>query len=363
MLDPKVLKHGFAVLTGIVMRLVRALCRWLRRMIALVLAIMGRAERRKTKRDRGCIRPPGDVLARPDPFIYSQFWLEQRGIAYTWDNPDFALVDPDSGLAVDSHRLQPSKRYRVEMTIHNGSLMAAIGTTVTLDVLTFGAGTPPVAAPGTVGLDVPAAGSAVAAVDWTTPPTPGHYCLRATVAHHDDANPQNNIGQHNTDVAVPASPERRVEFMIAARRDDEREDEVEVTVDGYELPAEPTCAATYEERRTHAHRERVQREHDPTRFPVAQVLAPRLVVGDRTHDFEAPRRPDDQRGAVTHVAARKPAAAARRAATRVAHRGGELAVALVVDPPPAGEGRKAVNVNVFDSGRLIGGVTAYVEEA
>lgn len=359
MFDLQVLAHGIGVILRLAKRICRRVCGALRWLLALLLALLGRGEREETKRDRGCIRPPDWMLARPDPYVYSQFWLEQRGLAYTWDNPDFAIVDPGTGTKTNSHELQPAKLYRVEVTIHNASLMAALGTQVGLDVLHFGAGLPPQEALGQVTIDVPGGASAIARFDWTTPPEAGHNCLRATISHFDDANPQNNVGQHNTDVAVPASPERALEFGIALPEQG-GDREVEVAVDGYELPADPRCAGSFDERGTDQYRERLQREHDPARFPVAGFLAPRLVVGGEAHGFEGP---EGERAERTLAARRgAPPAARRRAVTRIVHPGGELGVALVMEPPPAGEGRRAVNVNVFDAGHLVGGVTAYVEE-
>src|SRR5262245_65040917 len=62
----------------------------------------------KKKRGRvvGCFTIPR-LRARPDPYVYSQFWLFLRGIAFSWDNPDFAIIDPLSGNIVDSHALEP----------------------------------------------------------------------------------------------------------------------------------------------------------------------------------------------------------------------------------------------------------------
>ncbi len=336
--------------------LLLALISPLRRLIALLLALLAGDEGQEPRRERGCFTPPPQIRARPDPYLYSQPWLDQRGLAYTWDNPDFTLVDPESGVAVPSHGLEPGKRYLVEVTIHNASLMPAFGTEVSLEVHDFGIATSAPVQLGTDTIDVPAAGSAIARAEWLTPATGGHNCLLATISHHDDANPMNNVGQHNTDVAVPASPERALAFGITLP-EIQRDEELVITVDGYELPENATCAGSFEERRTHAYRERVQREHHPARYPVAKFLAPRLVFDDETFLFEPPPRQRTARS-------RRPVKSLGegRVTTRLVHGGGQAKASLVLDPPPSGAGQQVVNLNVYNSERLLGGVTAIVEE-
>ena len=35
---------------------------------------------------------------------------------------------------------------------------------------------------------------------WTMPATPGHYCLQIELIWIDDGNPDNNLGQHDTEL-------------------------------------------------------------------------------------------------------------------------------------------------------------------
>ena len=57
---------------------------------------------------------------------------------------------------------------------------------------------------------------AFARVPWTTPPTPGHYCLQCcSSGPGDDAEPGNNLGQSNTDVKPLNSPRAVFTFRCA----------------------------------------------------------------------------------------------------------------------------------------------------
>ena len=51
------------------------------------------------------VRP--HTYKRPDPMIYSQFYLLSKGLAVTWDNPDIQLFDGTT--AVSSHDLKVGK--------------------------------------------------------------------------------------------------------------------------------------------------------------------------------------------------------------------------------------------------------------
>ncbi len=285
---------------------------------------------RRKGRPVDCLDIP-DARHRPDPYIYSQFWLYLRGIGFTWDNPDFAIIDPADGMAKDPHMLAPSKAYRVEATIRNHSTMAAAGTTVDFKVLRFGAGTQTVDALPSAVIDVPALGSAVANAMWTTPPGGGHHCLQAWISHPDDANSLNNVGQHNVDVAVPASPERRLRFHVGNPSGETRRFRLEMN--GYRLPAAPLeppagGGRSDEGRRSLTYLRRLQAANRFEDFPVPAELEARLEQAEL-----------------------------------VLPPGAEVETFVEMLPAPPGGGRKAVNVNIFLDAMLIGGVTAYVEEA
>jgi hypothetical protein len=260
-----------------------------------------------------------------------------RGLAFTWDNPDFVIIDPDNGNAVDNHLLKPNKKYFVRATIHNSSIMAAVNTSVSLEVLRFGAGTTIVQALGSVILNVPALGSAVSEFEWTTPETAGHNCLRATIVHPDDANPLNNVGQHNTDVATPASATRKLKFYVGNHSPHERT--YSLSMNSYRLPEQPLQPSQPRasvfgniqrgdlSRTSLGYLRRLQEINDFAKFPVPSFLEAKLE----------------------HTELR-------------VHPGEELETSVEMTPPNLGQGRQNVNVNVMLDGMLVGGVTAYVEE-
>jgi hypothetical protein len=284
-----------------------------------------------------CFNNP-DIRARPDPYIYSQFWLFIRGIGFTWDNPDFAIIDPDTNASVDNHHLAPHKKYFVRVTIHNSSIMAAVNTAVTMEVLRFGAGTIAIDTLPAATVDVPALGSKVAEFEWTTPETAGHNCLRATILHPDDANPLNNIGQHNTDVASPASPTRKLKFHVGNHSQHARR--FTLSMNSYRLPAQPLrpdpprgasakqLRVVETSRMSPAYLRRLREVNDFAKFPVPPSLQAKL------------ERPELQLDP-----------------------GQDVETFVEMRPAAAGQGRQIVNVNVMLDGILIGGVTAYVEEA
>ncbi len=140
--------------------------------------------------------------------IYDQYYLMSQGLAVTWDNPDIHLERLD-GTPVPSHELLPGTTYRVVSHIWNLSEQApAANLPVRLSFLSFGIATTRTFIDETF-VNLPVKGSpawpVVAQVDWTTPSGPGHYCLQAEMIWPEDANPNNNLGQLNTDVKALAS--------------------------------------------------------------------------------------------------------------------------------------------------------------
>src|SRR5262245_41629842 len=319
---------------AIVFRAIRTLIRLIVENFELLWELI--TGRKKRGAPTGCFTIPR-LRARPDPYIYSQFWLSLRGIAFIWDNPDFAIINPLNGNVVDNHALAPHKEYLVNMTIHNGSIMKAVDATVTLEVLRFGAGTFVVQTLGSANVDVPALGSAVVQMSWVTPSSAGHNCLRATISHPDDANPLNNVGQHNTDVAVPASPTSKLRFHVANQSEHVRR--LRLSMNSYRLPAVPlrpgaprgatvnTHGGEGPPRSSPAYLQRLREINDFAKFPVRAFLEARL---ERDEIVLQP--------------------------------GEEVETFVEVTPPKAGDGRQHVNVNVMTDGVLLGGVTAYVEE-
>jgi hypothetical protein len=194
-------------------RSIEALVRLLARLLILLLWLIIVVLRwlrwgRPTSKPRHC---PGDVpphvRRRPDPCIYSQSYLAQHGLPITWNNPDIVLSD-SAGQVVDSDNLTPGAAYAVVATISNASFDAAIGVSVRCRFRGWGvsiedgvpvefdnAGLEAVRI-----IDIPPWGTAPATFSWTTPTTPGHFCLRIECEHIDDLNTANNAGQENTTV-------------------------------------------------------------------------------------------------------------------------------------------------------------------
>lgn len=281
------------------------------------------------RRDRVRHRVPSHLYRRPDPLIYGQYYLQSLGLAVTWDNPDIQLARADQpGTPVDSHALDPDTEYIVTARIWNGSNYApAIDMPVRFSYLDFGIGT--VSHPiGQTAVDLPAKGAAgcpaFASVRWRTPTQAGHYCLQVELLWLDDANPQNNLGQHNTDVKALNSP--RAAFAFPVRNDGPRRQALRLAADGYAIPRREPCEERPKDDDRRAREERARRRHDPRRHRVPEgwgiELAPeRLVL--------AP--------------------------------GEQVDVRVNLSAPEGFRGRQAINVNAFDHAVLTGGVTLYAE--
>jgi len=110
-------------------------------------------------------------------------------------------------------------------------------------------------------------------VQWTTPAAVGHYCLLVEFTWADDANPLNNVGQHNTYVKPLNSP--KAIFKVPVRNDARAPREVALRVDAYTLPTLPECQRLPVVDNPRPSRETVVRRlreiaaaADPARFPV-----------------------------------------------------------------------------------------------
>jgi hypothetical protein len=262
-----------------------------------------------------CVPIDHPAFVRPDPLIYSQQYLLDRGLAVTWDNPDIILAE--GGVPVSSSNLEPATTYDVTARIWNNSLEApVIGMPVHLSYLDFGIGTGPIPIDSStvdVGVKGSAGQPAFVSIPWTTPPTPGHYCLQVQLDPVDDSEPSNNLGQENTDVVEAQSP---ATFTFALRNDSEFARTYRFEVDGYEIPALRPCP---EDRPP----DKVLRDaHRRDRHPVPDGFAvdiapptPRLDPGD------------------------------------------SIAITVTVEPPAGFVGSQPINVNAFYGQRRAGGVT------
>ncbi|MFD9663464.1 hypothetical protein ACFWAY_17845 [Rhodococcus sp. NPDC059968] len=272
---------------------------------------------------------PEFAFREADPLIYSQFWLRKQGLAVTWHNPDIHLeLASAPGVAVDASALSPDTEYRVFARIWNRSTDGpAADVEVRLSYIDFGIGG--VSVPIDFDkVDVPVKGAAgspgVAKVDWRTPPRPGHYCLQVLIVWPYDANPDNNLGQHNVDVKPLNSPTAR--FIVPVRNTLRRDASIRLVADGYDLPPRRLCPPETPDAEERARRARA--EHDPLAHPVP--------AGWRV-DFDI----DDQQ--IRLVA------------------GETVDVQVTVTAPDGFVGRQAINVNGFEGGHLIGGVTLIAE--
>jgi hypothetical protein len=271
---------------------------------------------------------PGTIYRKPDPMIYDQYWLMSQGFAVTWDNPDIHLERP-LGNRVSSHDLLPSTSYHVITRVWNLSESAAAPRMpVRFSFLRFGIGGGKTTFAEDV-VDVPvkaAVGSPVhAVVEWVTPPEAGHFCLQAELIWpaKEDANPNNNLGQLNTDVKALRSA---ATFTVPVRNDDLRGHKlIRLHVDAYHLPDLASCdeAPSDSEGRVAWARRRNSTEE----FPVpegwtVQAMPSELSLGP----------------------------------------GEEADVVVTVTAPDGFNGRMPFNVNAIDGdGLLLGGVTLYVQ--
>ncbi len=271
----------------------------------------GPGEHRPTQ--DGCVTIDHPALVRPDPLLYSQRHLMAQGLAVTWDNPDIALFQ--GGVPVGSGDLETATTYEVRARIWNNSLEApVIGMPVHLSYLDFGIGPVPIPI-GSVEVDVGVKGSpdqpSSASWLWTTPATPGHYCLQVLLDPVDDLDPSNNLGQENTNVAKAQSP---AAFTFTLRNDTQRPRLYRFEVDAYQIPALPKCGGPDAEAAVERHRR--------GRHPIPAGFAVQIDPATPTLD---------------------PGALAT--------------IGVTVDPPAGFVGRQALNVNAFHEQGFAGGVT------
>jgi hypothetical protein len=264
--------------------------------------------------------------------IYDQIYLMAQGLAVTWDNPDIHLERP-LGTRVSSHDLKPNTTYYVVARVWNLSVVApAPNLPVRMSYLRFGIGGGKTII-GSTKVDLPVKGSpllpARAMLPWRTPNTAGHYCLQVELLWPDveDANPLNNVGQHNTDVKALASP---ATFKIPVRNDDpDAMGRLLLRVDSYRLPEPDACPPNEQGAHasdTAAHNARTVARHGVGRFEVPEGWAVDV------NPSELSLGPHE-----------------------------EADVSVTFTAPDGFAGRHAFNVNAFEGERLVGGVTLYVD--
>lgn len=301
---------------------------------------VGRRGREERVSPEPCVPIRHPALQQPDPLIYSQAYLMQLGLAVTWDNPDITLLK--NGASVSSAELQPDTEYQVLARIWNGSTEApVVGMPVHLTLHGFGIGTNGTLI-GTTVVDLGVLGGpgcpATAAVSWRTPLVAGHYCIRVTLDWSDDANPNNNVGQENTNVAAAASPARTT-FNL--RNDDpERRHVFRLEADAYVIPELEECGPEHRGRDLQRRAERAGRRRAAQRGQVVPDTR-------RRHDRQAHPLPD---GWSVEIAPNQVELEA----------GEERVVEVQVTPPDGFTGRQVLNINGFHEAGLAGGVTLLI---
>jgi len=188
-----------------------------------------------------CLAVPRPIYRRPDPLIYDQYYLMKHGVAVTWDNPDIHVEQ--GGVVVPQHQLLPDTVYDVVARVWNGSVdAAAVNMPVEFSYLDFGIGGKSVAI-GSTTVDLSVKGGpacpAFTRISWRTPAAAGHYCLQVRLIWTDDANPDNNLGQSNTDVKKLNSP--RARFTFPLRNETRVERSFQLRADAYRLPDPAPC--------------------------------------------------------------------------------------------------------------------------
>jgi hypothetical protein len=299
---------------------------WILALIELlrtICQILKRICRHKGKRPtrHRCVPINDPAFVRPDPMIYDQYYLTSLGLSVTWDNPDIQLYL--NGAPVSSDSLLAGTTYEVVAQIWNNSTDApVVGMPVAFSFLEFGVGT--VSVPiGSTEVDLGVKGGpncpTYATMAWTTPTTPGHYCIQVLLEPADDTNPQNNLGQENTNVGTAHSP---AVFTFTLRNDTKKPQTYSFELDSYVPappdPCGPTSSASDRAARLARHRRGVQ------------------PVPPGWHITVAPATPmldPDQSTTITVTAA----------------------------PPSGFLGNQVLNVNAFHANGMAGGVTLTVQ--
>ncbi len=284
--------------------------------------------KRDTIRRISCTHVAHPAFKRPDPMIYDQYYLMSLGLAVSWQNPDIQILE--NGIPVASaYELRPSTRYTIRATIYNTSTEGIVyNMPVEFSYLSFGVGTISNPIPGpypTVNLGVKGTpeGKAAAELDWTTPATPGHYCIQVSFSWPDDLNPSNNLGQENTQVVQAASP---ASFSFQLRNGHRVRRQFRFETDTFQILPPPPCP-------------------DKEPLPGPDTEAVRLRNSRTAHPLPA--------GWFLQLTPDAPVLAP----------GEEITINGVIDPPENFHGDMPVNIHVFSEAGLAGGITVLASRA
>jgi hypothetical protein len=169
---------------------------------------------------------------------------------------------------------------------------------------------------------------AFARIAWRTPPTPGHYCLQVFLDCFDDANPNNNVGQTNTNVVAAASP---AHFTFQLRNNSPHRQRYRFEVDAYTIPP-PPCD---------------QWRPAPGPPPGTRYAPGTVLAVPPQHDRRKAPQP------VGWTVAFNPPSPALAP-------GEEITVHASATPSAGFQGKQALNIHAFNAGGMAGGVTVYV---
>ena len=276
---------------------------------------------------------PPQIYKRPDPLIYSQYYLMALGLAVTWDNPDIELRR--NGVPVSSSEIEPDSDYEIVARIWNGSTEApAVGMPVDFSYLDFGIGTARIPI-GRKTVDLPVRGApghpAFASIIWHTPTASGHYCLLVQLIWTDDANPNNNLGQEN--ILVRPLNSARAQFRFPVRNATDRPRDLVLEADTYGIPPRRPCES-----------ESTAKTPEMTGLEKQASLTGALAHNAR-RNFAIPSTWR------VEISPQKLTLSPRQ----------EHVVTINIAAPEEFRGQQVFNLNAFDGNTLYGGVTLYVE--
>ena len=214
----------------------------LRALLCILKRLFGKNCKEPDEREN-CGEIPPHVKRKPDPCLYAQFYLMSLGYTVTWDNPDIWITLPD-GTPVNSFQLLPDTDYLVHAQIHDASFDPALATQVRCLYRPWSFNSPdripielnPDGTEKVLILHIPPWSQQIAKFHWHTPNTPNkHYCLQVECYHPDDKNPNNNLGQENTQIiADQAGKMVQTEALLFNRQKAARR--IRIEADQYVIP-------------------------------------------------------------------------------------------------------------------------------
>jgi hypothetical protein len=192
---------------------------------------------------KDCSELPPHIKRKPDPCIYSQTYRMSQGLSVTWDNPDIEIKTPGGALAQSSN-LTANTDYVVHARISNASFDPALATEVRCFYRPYSFNDPertpiefnPDGTEKVVLLHIAPWQSEIALFNWHTPDVEqAHYCLQVECRHPDDKNPNNNLGQENTNV-IGGSPGETITTQARLVNREEVTRRFRILADAYRIP-------------------------------------------------------------------------------------------------------------------------------